>query len=57
MSSKETVLLERKHLKLMETNAMDKYMSAGTHVVYRDGEHWKEGVVDSNSAVGAMRVR
>lgn len=36
---------------------MDKCMSAGTHVMYKDGEHWKEGVVDSNSAEGVMRVR
>lgn len=41
----------------METNAMDKCMSAGTHVMYKDGEHWKNGVVDSNSAEGVMRVR
>lgn len=36
---------------------MDKCLSAGTYVMYKDGEHWKEGVVDSNSAVGAMRIR
>lgn len=51
------MLLERKHLKFMETNAVDKCMSAGTHVMYKDGEHWKNGVVDSNSAEGVMRVR
>lgn len=57
VSSKETVLLEKKHLKFMETNATDKSLSAGTHVMYKDGEHWKEGVVHSNSAEGVMRVR
>ena len=36
---------------------MDTHMSAGTHVVYKSGDHWQEGVVDSNSAEGVIMVR
>ena len=36
---------------------MDAHMSAGTHVVYKSGDHWQEGVVDSNSAEGVIMIR
>lgn len=41
----------------METRVMDKRMSPGTRVVYKDGEHWQEGVVESCCAEGVAMVR
>ena len=46
-----------KHLQFMETCVLDKHISAGEHVAYKDGNQWKKGVVESISAVGAMMVR
>lgn len=36
---------------------MDKRISVGIHVAYKDGDQWKKGVVDSNSTFGVMMVR
>ena len=36
---------------------MDKRISIGAHVMYKDGENWREGVVESKSAIGVIMVR
>ena len=36
---------------------MDTHLSAGMHVLYKNGDLWQEGVVDSISAEGVIMVR
>ena len=51
------MLLETKHLQFKETRMMEKRVTAGAQVVYKDGDYWLEGVVESRSAVGVIMAR
>lgn len=53
----KTILIEPKKLKFMETHALKKNFTEGTHVAYNDGDRWMEGVVEKENAVGAALVR
>ena len=53
----QTLLLDRSEMKLMESQVLQNNFAPGTRVAYNDGDSWAEGVVETNTSIGAALVR
>lgn len=56
LQSNQTLLLERNEIKLLESHILETNLQPGTRIAYNDSDKWLEGVVETNSSVGAAQV-